>query len=166
MPDYIAYFLNGSSAVVRLDTIIISHPNMSQDYALVRNNRAGLTATLETAQSQDFQWYPFGLNDSEVVQSLDYGLEIILGDLGEILPGEIDNIRAANAMNIPPTVTFRAYTSDDLTAPVIGPIELEMVNPTVEQRGTTFVAQPKEANRSATGEIYSFSRFPMLRGTQ
>ena len=130
MTDYVSYFLNGSSAVVRLDTIVISHPNMSQDYALVRNHRAGMTATLETGAQQDFMYYPFGLNDSEVTQSLDYGLEIILGDLGEILPMEIDRIRAADAMGTPPTVVFRAYTSDDLSAPVIGPIVLEMGDPT------------------------------------
>ena len=169
MADYVAYFLNGAPEAARLDTLEISHPNMSRTYYLVRNQRDGATFTIQDAEGADvqqpFEWYPFVLRDTAVLQSLEYTLEVILGDLGEILPMEIARIRAADAMDTPPAVVYRAYSSDDLTSPMIGPINLQMHEPSTEARGTSFIARPLSANNSATGATYSFTRFPMLRGT-
>lgn len=165
MTDYTAYFLNGNQSVVRLDTLEISHQNMSQTYRMVRNNRDGIQATIEDGSTQTFQWYPFRLKDSAIKNSLDYELQIILGDLGEIMPMEIERIRAANNMVTPPTVIYRAYASDDLTEIMVGPLTLQMQNPSTERRGTSFSAKPLNANDTSTGLLYTFSRFPMLRGT-
>lgn len=163
--DYATYFLNSDVSVVKLDTIEISHPNFSQTYYVVRNNRAGVTVTLENSQEQAFEWYPFLLKDTTITQTLEYGIEVSFGDLGEIIGKEIQNIRLADNMVTPPTVIYRAYASNHLTAPMIGPIVLEMFNPATKKVGTTFVARPPNVNRSGTGEVYTFDRFPMLRGT-
>lgn len=162
--DYVKYFLDSTNEIVKLDTIEISHPSMSRIYRLVRNDRNGITVPIN-GQDTFFQWYPFNISESEISQNMDYSQEILLGDLGEIMPDEFRRIREANTTETPPTVIYRAYSSDDLTTPMIGPIQLEMRNATRNSEGTSFPAAPPRVNDSGTGEIYSFTRFPMLRGT-
>ena len=164
MADIFEFFLNSSPTNVRLDTLSISHPNISREYNLVANKTDGLTATLETGASQDFEYAPFGLEDSRLSSNLDYGLQIRWGDLGEILPDEIENIKAAGGMGIAPQVIYRSFASNDLSSPMEGPLLLEMRDPTSDSRGTSFLAAPRNANDAGTGEIYSLTRFPMLRG--
>ena len=164
MPDLASFFFDASPSIVQLDTLIISHPNMTREYALVSNHRDGVTVTLETGGQKTFDYYPFTISDSELSNNLDYSIEIILGDLGEIMPKEIDAIKAASGMGTRPTVVYRKYRSDDLTAPMDGPITLEMQEPTINHEGTSFTAGPRRANRNGTGTSYSTVNFPMLRG--
>lgn len=164
MPDYNAFFLNSPSSAVQLDTLEIAHPSFSQTFWLVRNKSDGLTATLETDASQFFEYVPFALIESPIDETLEYELRIALGDLSQIMPPEVDRMVAAGTIKTPPTVTFRRFTSDDLSAPMVGPIALEMVEPTVTFEGMTFVARPRSANRVSTGLIYNFQQFPTARG--
>lgn len=164
MPDYNAFFLDSPSSVVQLDTLQIAHPSFSQTYWLVRNKSDGLTATLETSVEQEFQFVPFSLTESPIDDTLEYELQIVLGDLSEIMPPEVDRMVAAGTTKTAPSVTFRRFSSDDLSEPMVGPIPLEMVEPTVTFEGMSFSARPRSANRVATGLTYNFVQFPMARG--
>ncbi len=161
--EYYNFFLNSPMQVVALETLEISHPNFSKTYWIVRNKTDGLTATLETASSQDFEYYPLEINLKEDTDDLDFGIEIVVGDLGEVLPTEIDNIQAADGFGTKPTVKYRIFRSDDLSAPIEGPLTLEIKSFSFAATGATFDAKMPSLNLSRTGETYTIDRFPMLR---
>lgn len=163
MPDLTDFYLNSNSDVVQFETIEISHPNFTRSYFFVRNNTAGLTATLETAASQVFEYYPMSITENGSSNDLDYSLNVELGDLGEVLPLEINAIAVANGLFVEPIVVYRTFRSDDLSSPMIGPINLKLKSFASNKVGSVFEAKADNANSQRTGELYTASRFPMLR---
>ena len=164
MSDYTEFFLNAGSNVVELELLEISHPNFSQTYRIVRNAVAGVTVTLEDSSSATFEYYPLQITPMGSGDDLDQALKIQLGDLGTLLPQELDAVSAAGGFGTKPVLKYRTYRSDDLTAPLYGPITLEISNLTFKREGAAFEAHAPRLNSTATGEIYSTTRFPMLRG--
>jgi hypothetical protein len=164
MTTYAEYFLKTSSAVVQLETLEISHPNFTTTYRIVRNSRASITVTLEDSSSATFNYYPVQITSLGARTDLDAGFTIDIGDLGEILPTELDAIATANAFNIKPTCKYRTFRSDDLSAPLFGPLNLEITQFAFSKEGATFEAKPPTINTTKTGEVYDLIRFPMLRG--
>lgn len=164
MSEYAEYFLKSKSTVVHLETIEISHPNFTKIYRVVRNAIQGVTVTLEDSQVVTFDYYPLGIEVNGVKDDLDSSLKITMGDLGEILPLELDQIASNSGFGIKPVVKYRVYRSDDLTKPLFGPILLEVSNLAFTQEGASFEASAPSININKTGEIYSLERFPMLRG--
>lgn len=165
MTDYVAYFLNSRSSVVQLETLEISHPDFTQSYFIVRNSRAGLTATLETAVEQVFDYYPLRIRPAGSKDDMEQSLQIDLGDLGEVLPLEVDAVTAAGGLAIKPIVKYRVYRSDDLSAPMLGPLTLEITNLASAKEGASFEASAPSLDNNRTGELYRLERFPMLRAT-
>lgn len=162
---YAGYFLNSRSSVVQLETLEISHPNFSQVYRIVRNATAGLTATIETGGTAFFEYYPVKIVPHYARDDLDHSISITFGDLGEILPKEMDLVmKAPGGLATKPTVKYRVYRSDDLSAPLYGPLRLEVEAFTFDKEGSTFDAKAPSINVTRTGEVYSMSRFPALRG--
>lgn len=164
MSEYSEFFLNSGSNVVELELLEISHPNFTKTYYIVRNAVAGVTVTLETAASQAFEYYPLQITPIGSGNDLDQVLRIQLGDLGGILPQELDAVSAGGGFATKPTLIYRTYRSDDLTAPLYGPITLEISALTFKREGAAFEAHAPRLNSTATGEVYNTSRFPMLRG--
>lgn len=164
MPDYAAYFLGSKSNVVYLETLQISHPDFTRTYWIVRNAIGGLTADLEGGVSQVFEYYPLRIRAIGSNDDLEQSLQIDLGDLGELIPSEIDAVAEAGTMGIKPTVTYRAWRSDDLTEPLVGPVELELADISSNQEGSSFEARAASLNVNRTGKLYRIEDFPMLRG--
>tara|TARA_Y100000034_G_C6821975_1_gene370298 strand:- start:554 stop:1051 length:498 start_codon:yes stop_codon:yes gene_type:complete len=162
MSDYAAFYLNSDSSVVQLELLRISHPNFSQVYHLVRNNSQGMTVAID-GQDQFFEYYPLQIKGIGNRDNLDFGLSIVLGDLGELLPQELDNVSTANGFEIKPEVTFWTYRSDDLTQPLFGPIYLEVTSISFNHDGANFEAKAPSLNVNRTGELYKLDRFPGLR---
>ena len=162
--DYAAYFLNSRSSVIQYELLEVSHPDFTQTYRVVRNAREGLTVTLETGLSRHFTYYPLRISAKGARDNLDCSLEIQLGDLGEILPAEMDAIAAADGFQTKPTVKYYVYRSDDLTQPLHGPLILEVTDFSFKREGAQFEAKAPSLNISKTGEVYDLDRFPMLRG--
>lgn len=163
MSEYSEYFLNSRSDIKEFELLSISHPAFTKTYHVVRNNSKGITVTLETAVVQHFDYYPLQIKFDGVKNDLDYSLQIIIGDLGEVLPTELDAVAAAEGYQINPMVIYRTYRSDDLTAPLFGPIELEIESFSFKKEGASFKAKAPSLNLNRTGEYYDLSRFPMLR---
>lgn len=162
--DYKAFFLNSQSTVQQLETLEISHPNFSKIYWVVRNSALGITAYLEDGvTNQVFVYYPLQIKGLVSDGTLDQSLEIQLGDLGDTLPKEIDNIAAAGGFLVKPTVIYRTYRSDDLSAPMFGPITLNVKTLTHTYEGAAFDASAPTVNQTRTGKIYTLDGFPMLR---
>lgn len=156
------FYLNSNSNVVKLETLEITHPDFLNSYFVVRNKVNGLTATLETAVVQEFTYLPMSITEGSVSTDLSYSLNIEFGDLGGQLPFELDAVYDADGMATYPTVIYRAFRSDDLSAPMIGPIELKIYSLSFNKTGTSFEAVTDRSNSSKTGERYNVARFPLL----
>lgn len=164
MSAYSEFFLNSSSAVVQLELLEISHPNFTKTYRVVRNAVAGVTVTLEDMSVQTFDYYPLKITLNEAKEDLDFSVAIEIGDLGEVIPREMDAISSASGFNTKPTVKYRTYRSDDLSAPLVGPFLLEVSSFDFNRDGCRFTAKAPSLNINRTGELYKLDRFPMLRG--
>jgi hypothetical protein len=164
MSDYSEFFLNSDSKVVQLELLEISHTSFSQVYRVVRNKSDGVTVTLEDSTEQDFEYYPLKITIGKSGDDLDQELQIDFGDLGEVLPQELDRVQADDNFQEKPVLIYRTYRSDDLTQPLSGPIRYEIPNIPFKRQGASFTARAPRLNQSATGEIYTFDRFPSLKG--
>lgn len=164
MATYSEFFLNSKSSVVQLELLEISHPAFTKVYRIVRNAVQGITVTLETGASAAFDYYPLRIENNGSRDDLDQSFTITLGDLGEVLPVELDNVSNADGFGVKPVVTYRTYRSDDLSRPLFGPVLLEVESFAFNREGSTFTAKAPSLNINKTGEIYTLERFPMLRG--
>ncbi len=164
MTDFAEFFLKSKSSVVQLETLEISHPDFTKVYRVVRNAVQGVTVALENGSSATFDYYPLAIENAGVRDDLDQALTINLGDLGEVLPKELDEIASNGGFGTKPTVIYRTYRSDDLTRPLFGPVTLEVTSFAFNREGSTFEAKAPSLNVNKTGELYKLDRFPMLRG--
>lgn len=164
MSTYAEFFLKSKSSVVQLETLEISHASFTKVYRVVRNAVQGLTAKLETGESVTFDYYPLLIENAGVRDDLDQAITVNLGDLGEVLPKELDEVSSNDGFGIKPTVVYRTYRSDDLTRPLFGPVVLEVTSFAFNREGSTFEAKAPSLNVNKTGELYKLDRFPMLRG--
>jgi hypothetical protein len=165
MSLYTEYFLKTNSSVVQLELLEISHPNFTQTFYIVRNAVQGLADVVhEDSTHHAYVYYPLRITLGQTRDNLDTSLKIDLGDLGQVLPLQLDAVAAAGGYSTKPTVKYRTYRHDVLTAPLFGPIELEVTSFSFNRDGATFEAKAPSLNVNKTGETYTLDRFPMLRG--
>jgi hypothetical protein len=162
--QYAKYFLDGGVAIVRIECFEISHPNFTKTYYVTPSALAGVTVTHEDSSSHLYTFYPIDTKWNEQQNDLDNSIDVQLGDVGNIFPLELDAIEQADGFSIKPTVKYRLYRSDDLTAPMFGPsiLEAQLFAQTAE--GVAFTAQAPQLSLNKTGQVYNLTRFPMLRG--
>ena len=163
MSDYSEFFLNSGSEIIQYETFEVSHPNFSKIYRVVRNNAESLTATLENATTVTFEYYPVRITPSETSDNLDYSIEVEFGDVGEVLPIELERVAIANGFSTKPVFKYRVFRSDDLTQPLFGPLVLEIQSFAMDKTGCIFEAKAPNASLNATGLRYSIDKFPSLR---
>lgn len=164
MSDYSEFFLGSKSSIVQLDLLEISHSDFTQTYYVVRNATQGVTVTHEDDTEHTYEYYPLSVHGTADREDLDFGIEVTLGDLGEVIPNEIDAITSANGFTEKPVVRYRTYRSDLLTEPLYGPVKLEIKEFAFNREGSKFAAKAPSLNINQTGETYTINRFPMLRG--
>lgn len=164
MSAYSEFFLNCKTSIVQLELLEISHPNFSQIFRLVRNATNGITVKLEDNINYNFIYCPMKISLMNEKDDLDQIIKIQLGDLGEIIPTELDLVSAADGFDIKPVLKYRTFRSDDLENVLYGPIILEIKTFSFTREGCLFEAKAPSLNLNKTGEIYSLDRFPMLKG--
>jgi hypothetical protein len=164
MSAYSEFFLKSKSSVVELECLTINHVSFSTAYCIVRNATNGVTVKHEDGVSYLYTYYPLAITKLGSRGDLDQGLRISFGDLGEIIPNEIDSITSANTFGIKPVVEYRTYRSDNLESPMFGPLRLEIKSFSFTREGSTFEASAPELNINKTGELYKIDRFYPLRG--
>lgn len=162
---YTNFFLNSKSSVVRLELLTITHSAFSKQYNIVRNATEGVWVTVgsDNPTLEFFEYYPLKITLEKVKNDLDYSLQIIFGDLGDIVPSELDLVRAAEKFDEKPQIIYSVYRSDFLDAPMTEPVFLEITSFTTDGPNTTFIAKAPSVSLGKTGEIYTFNRFPGLR---
>jgi hypothetical protein len=163
---FIAFFLNNQASVIMYDTIEISHPNMSQIYYLVRNNSNGLVATDENSNVLTFQYLPFVISKGKSSSTdLDQTFEVQLGDLGDILATEIDAIILADGMATKPVIKYRGFASDNLAAPIYGPLRYEINSVPRNSDGNSISASVARLADNKTGEAYTIDLLGVMGKT-
>jgi hypothetical protein len=150
MSDYTEFYLNSKSSIAQLECLEFTHSSFSQTYRLVRNAVHGVIVTHEDASSHAYSYMPMRLELSGPRDDLDHVLKITMGDLGEVVPFELDRVRADDTLSEMPMVVYRTYRSDNLTAPLFGPILLEVRRFNMDRTGCTFEAKAPSLNVSRT----------------
>lgn len=165
MPDYTAFFLNRSGEVILYECLELSHPSFSKTYYVVRNAVGGVTVTHEDSSSHLYEYAPVNIERANTSDDLDQKITVSFGDLGRTLPPEVDAVQNGPYSTQPPKLKFRAYRSDDLSAPLLTLQVLDVTNIARNADGATVLeAMAPELNTNKTGNIYSLDRFPLLRG--
>lgn len=164
MSNLAQFYLNSATSVKELDLLEISHPSWSKVYRIVRNMPGGVTVTHEDGEVCSYDYYPLKITGIAANQTLDQSLQCQLGDLGTVLPKELDAVIAAGTNGVRPTVKYRTYASNNLLSPLDGPQILEIVNLPFNSDGVSFEATAPSVDGNKTGETYTIDRFPMLRG--
>lgn len=115
MSDLADFFFSAAPSVVRYQLIELSHPNFTQTYRLVRNATEGVYVKHEGSSVPTFYTYmPMRIDEIGSDNSLDQSMDVTFGDLGSILPFEIDLISNANSMGTKPVLTYREARSDEM----------------------------------------------------
>ncbi|WP_447988339.1 DUF1833 family protein [Achromobacter spanius] len=162
---WVDFFFGAPLSTAELQTLQISQPDFSRTWYFQANFRDGFWAGLESGDKVFFDYVPFALKLLEDRGNLDFGMTVTLGDLGEILPDEIQRAREAGSLRTsPPSVIYRSFRSDDLEKPMFGPIVLQARPITRSSEGAQFDATAPQVNVSKTGRAYRSDEFPMLRG--
>ena len=170
MSDLADYFFASSRDVAALELVEITHPNFTRPYRIVRNtvdplDPDGVTVALSPEEpAARFDCWPARFSGRGARDDLDYQITIDLGDVGEVMPMELDAVAEAGGFMTKPMVRHWVFRSDNLTSPILGPIVLEA--PSINGDGTvsSVDARAPTLNTTKTGERYTVERFPMLRG--
>lgn len=164
MSELSEFFLASKASDVLIETYEISHPFFSKTYRFVVNSVQGISATDENSVVQDYEYMPLRASRLTASEGLDSAIEISVGDNGDVIAFEIDEVRDSNAMHIKPSVVYRGYSSRDYTQILEGPHRLEITDTARADEGAAFEAAPVTLDTHRTGELYTFERFPMLLG--
>lgn len=165
MGAYSEYFLNSRSNIVQLELVEVTHPNFTQPYRIVRNHAEGVTVDLSDDElAVEFDYYPARVEQLGARDDLEAAIRIDLGDLGEILPQEIDAVAEAGGFMTKPSVRYWTFRSDQLDAPIYGPLNLEVPALNFTEEGASMEARAPQLNANKTGERLTLDRFPMQRG--
>lgn len=164
MSEYSEFFFRSASRVVQLECLEISHPDFSKIYRVVRNAAKGVVVRYEDGILYQHEYYPLKSSKQGSRGDLDQGIQIILGDLGEVLPVELERVRVAGGFSVKPVVKYRTFRSDNLNSALLGPVVLEVSTFSSDRDGTTFEAKAPTLSSGRTGEVYSLDRFQGLRG--
>src|SRR3954470_16623054 len=139
---YSQFFLNTSASIVQLELLEISHASFTKTYRIVRNAIRGVTVTLEDASSHTFDYYPVKIVPTGSNNNLEQQLQVQFGDLGQVVPVEIDRVLLTLSGGLPtsivkPVLLYRTYRSDDLTEPLAGPYRFQVNNIAFTKEGAT-----------------------------
>ena len=160
--------LDSSPSIASLETLEISHSLWPTPIRIVTNHADGIDAMLETGEVVNFEFAPLLINKGTTSDDLDQSLNITLGDLGEIVPPLIKQIRAADSDEYP-QVIYRQYAYDVATMSFAKDKPIDIIKGLfVEQmsrdhQATTFDAKTPDKNTVATGRLYTIEEYPDLK---
>lgn len=141
------------------ETISISHSKLSKVYHLVFNS-VPLTAKLITGETVTFLPINGSSTNAQNSNDLDQQALFTVADESNQLDDELDRIPLGDREDV--IVGAAVYVSTSLDAPAEF---IEYTATTFPQKTGKFSMQcgAPDLNRSETGEVFSFPRFPMLR---
>lgn len=160
--------LDSSPSIALLETLEIRHSLWPKPIRIVTNHADGIDAMLETGEVVNFEFAPLLINKGKTSDDLDQVLNITLGDLGEIVPPLIKQIRASDSDEYP-QVIYRAYAFDaaSMTFAKDKPIDITkglfVEQMSRDHQAITFDAKTPDKNTVATGRLYTPSYYLDLK---
>ena len=163
MANQNSFFLTDTSAVRKVDTIELNHPDWVAPFyfqsewineEMVATNEDGITVT--------YQYQLFEVDRSNVVADLDQGVSITFADYIDELKTAINSADHMQAV----TLKYRMFRDDDLTSPLDFIQTLQILKVNNDANGTvTFEASAEQLNSVKTGDVYTLNNYPLLKGT-
>jgi hypothetical protein len=159
-----AFVLDGPASAAYAETVVLSHSAWSKEYRVVRNVIKGCEARLEDDSVVEFEYYPLAVRLPVSRSGLALDLTVELGDLGEVVPSELDRVRESGRTLERPVLTYRAFRSDALLdGPIVGPWRLEVYSVAVTAGLSVLSARTRASSPARTGLTYTRRLFPTLR---
>lgn len=159
--------LNSPPYVVQLQLIELTHSAFSADFRIVRNlGREGATISVThegPAGPFTYEYFPLQIRMVGSGNDLDQSMEVTFGDLGSIVPTQLNSVAALNKFNEKPVLKYREYSSQDLSAPVYGPLEFRVDAIAFNHTGCVLKAKAATFNQGRIGVYYTDELFPMLK---
>lgn len=180
MSLYSDYYYAASPDVTDFDCIEIEHFRFSPTvHRLVANAqyhqlsttdslgnpKMGLIVTHEGGAGPfEYEYVPMKIEMLGTGNDLDQSIRVTLGDVGEIIPEQIDRVMRFNGMQLKPIVRYRAYRSDDFAVPLTtAPQKFEIKRISFNRTGCSFEAIAPYLNSTRTGVIYDPKKFPCMK---
>ncbi|CAM3969845.1 hypothetical protein PSAR109036_01805 [Psychrobacter arenosus] len=161
--------LDSRPSIALLETIEAKHSAWGTSLRIATNHADGFEARNELGQFTQYQFAPLIINKGSVSDDLDQSLNITLGDLGEILPPLIKQIRDADSDEMP-SVTYRAYAYDVASMSLAKETPIDIIKNLPVQtmsrdhQGTTFEAKTESKNAVVVGRTFNPNDYQDLKG--
>lgn len=155
-------FLYGPDNAYLIECIEIKHSLWPKRLRYVTNVSEGVTV-IQSGQPTFYEYAVLKIDRGSVSDYLDQKLSITVGDLGKVIPDLVEQIIEQASLERP-QVTYRAYSSLDLSNPILQIDHLEITSQNNDYQGTTFEAEAEQLNEVGTGLLFSKENFPTLVG--
>lgn len=154
------FLLKSAPTVYQYDTFEMRHPSWLEPLLFVRNCVRPLTALDELGVSKTYLYFPLTIEKSGLNTNLDYTLKLNIQDVGFV--NEKLRVLTEADFLIKPTLIYRSYTSDDLTAPLVR-VKLSVARLPMDSLSCTIEAEAPRMNTNGTGLRFLPSIFTGLR---
>lgn len=162
MSNQLEEYLFATQPAYLIECIEIKHSLWENPLRYVTNMADGVSVGHDSSYF-NYEYVPLQIDKGSSSDDLDQSLSITIGDLGEIVPDLIDQILDAGSTERP-QVTYRAYSSLDLSQPILVIDHLEVTDQSSDYQGTTFNAEAPKLNAVGTGLLFTKANFPTLIG--
>ncbi|MHA3048649.1 DUF1833 family protein [Acinetobacter sp. ANC 4639] len=162
MSNQLEEYLFATQPAYLIECIEIKHSLWATPLHYVTNMADGVSVGHDSSYF-NYEYVPLQIDKGSSSDDLDQSLSITIGDLGEIVPDLIDQILDAGSTERP-QVTYRAYSSLDLSQPILVIDNLEVTDQSSDYQGTTFNAEAPKLNAVGTGLLFTKANFPTLIG--
>jgi len=149
------------------EVIELSASWFSKSYYLQRIDTDGIDVTLENDEVITADYVPMSLNQTSSNEDLNYERSIVIQMVNDIIAAEQSNYDYDIHGDEMPYLTSRGYIryrNGDVSQIKQSPIRLPVRKMRRDGNGAVFNVTTKPANQSATGEVATITRVPMLRG--
>ena len=159
---YELYLLNNPQGERIIEVVSISHPDMTQTYHITPTPEA-VSVTFEDSSVVVPEPKNMTVEKSKSKDDLDEQFIFNFSDPEGLISSEAALIPLDTDDDV--IVEFRTFMASDTSAPAEGPFKLIGVSMTPSTDATvTIRAQSPSLVVNRTGELYTYERFPMLRG--
>ena len=163
-PEQERYHLIGNAHDVLLECIEISHPAFSQTYRYVRNHAKGLDVTHEDGTVTHYDYAPIKLQRGQSNEKLSQTITLTIGDLGLIIPKEVDRLYDSPYELEYPLLVCRRYLLSNLQVPFERRKVLKITENNPQKFGAVLKAMQRALNISKSGRTFNLDKWAALRG--
>lgn len=159
---YELYLINNTDDARLIELIEISHPSLTETFLLTPTPEP-VSLTLENGSTITPRPVNMSVKKSSSRDDLDERFTFTISDIYGQLNDQADLIPLDD--QTPVTLTYRGFISSDTSEPSEGPYILQISSMTQTTDGAVSLeAQSPSLVVNRTGELYTYDRFPMLRG--